>query len=367
MNNPIIHLIPKEKFTYGFIRFTNDAFPNKNIWFFVYGQEDALGYKKSNEKNVLVFDKITDALKDIRGKTLLDESALIIFNSVFPAARICCEFWRYRKKAYLMFWGGDIYPRTKSINVFKSPEEWINKICLRIAIKYFKGILTLIPKDLRVIERISAQHGEWHPACLFGLTHDAAENQKKDALTVLASPKPKSPVRILLGNSATRENRHLQALDFLGNFSEQDLVIYAPLSYGDEEYRNEVIKKGKELFSEKFVPLLEYVAFDQYRAFLKTISIGIFNNNRQQGMGNIEVLMRYGAKIYLAVDNPLREEFINQGRITYNANLIEKMKYDDFIKCDRNDLTVNFGFVDPLTKYYKSVSMWQRIYKYLHE
>ena len=40
--------------------------------------------------------------------------------------------------------------------------------------------------------------------------------------------------------------------------------------------------------------------YSSYISFLGSIDIGIFNNNRQQGMGNITNLLYLGKKVYLS-------------------------------------------------------------------
>ena len=45
----------------------------------------------------------------------------------------------------------------------------------------------------------------------------------------------KQIINILIGNSATETNNHIEVLDLLSKFKNEDIKIYVPLSYGDME------------------------------------------------------------------------------------------------------------------------------------
>lgn len=53
-------------------------------------------------------------------------------------------------------------------------------------------------------------------------------------------------IKILLGNSATNTNQHFQMLDILKKFSDENIEILCPLSYGNLEYGKQVEKIRKK-------------------------------------------------------------------------------------------------------------------------
>ena len=62
---------------------------------------------------------------------------------------------------------------------------------------------------------------------------------------------------ILVGNSATPENNHVEAFEFIqSNIDWQCRKIYCPLSYGDNNYANKIKNIGFELFGENFIPVM---------------------------------------------------------------------------------------------------------------
>ena len=99
----------------------------------------------------------------------------------------------------------------------------------------------------------------------------------------------------------------------LARFKDRDIEIICPLSYGEQEYRESVISLGKQLFAEKFVPLEDFLPYEEYQRLLASIDIAVFNHNRQQGMGNIITHLGLGHKVYLRSDQSPWTLFENMG------------------------------------------------------
>ena len=117
---------------------------------------------------------------------------------------------------------------------------------------------------------------------------------------------------ILIGNSATFTNNHLEAFDILSkciNFLAEDQKIIVPLSYGDEYYREEVLHAGKACFSDKFIALKNFISIDEYVTLLKQCGYAIMNHKRQQAVGNIVIMIYLGARVFLQEDNPVFKFF----------------------------------------------------------
>jgi dTDP-N-acetylfucosamine:lipid II N-acetylfucosaminyltransferase len=106
-------------------------------------------------------------------------------------------------------------------------------------------------------------------------------------------------INIQIGNSATPENMHFEIFEKLKKYKNENIMIYSPLSYGNKEYAKKVFLKGKEIFGDKFKPIIEFMSLEDYRKWMKNIDIGIFYNNRQQGVGNVTTLLGMGKKVYL--------------------------------------------------------------------
>jgi hypothetical protein len=132
-------------------------------------------------------------------------------------------------------------------------------------------------------------------------------------LSVTAAQKnvtPKEQYRIILGNSASKTNNHLEALRLLEKKKNQIEKIICPLSYGgNKKYANKVISYGKLLFGDKFEPLVDFMNKEEYFALLDSVDIGVFNYSRQEGLGNIWSLILSGKTIYMKMPTSTTDFF----------------------------------------------------------
>ena len=110
---------------------------------------------------------------------------------------------------------------------------------------------------------------------------------------------------ILLGNSATPANNHIEVMRALGKLGLQGRKVIVPLSYGDMKYQERIIQAGKDLLGESFIPLADYMPLPEYNRFVSSCGILIMNHIRQQAMGNISAALLRGGKVFLRTENPI--------------------------------------------------------------
>lgn len=119
---------------------------------------------------------------------------------------------------------------------------------------------------------------------------------------------------ILIGNSATPTNNHL---DVFSSFSTQQLQgqkVFVPLSYGDTGYyRDAVIAAGRKAFGSDFHPLLEMLPPDEYGEIVKSCGYVAMGHLRQQGLGNIIAALQGGSTLLLERRNPVFHELSSLG------------------------------------------------------
>lgn len=315
-----LHVMPKEKFTFGFVEFTFATFPGVDVRFIVYGDDNAQGYEPYSDNRVVPVSSAKAVFKDEAALGFLRDADVVILNWVNMSMLL--SMWRYLPKTHLLFWGGDYSPYVEA--GWNGVSHRLKRKLLQVCIGRSRGIIALLPGDLRIIETISNPDSSRH-VCELGYLAS-----RYDADICCTDKRAPFPVNILLGNSATPTNRHKSALDALSRFANEDIKIYAPLSYGDDAYRDEVISYGRELFGDKFVPVTEFMERSEYISFLTKISIGVFNYDRQQGLGNIHLLMRMGAKVFLSQDSGMLSEHIDNGAAVECLEDVPKLTFDEF-------------------------------------
>ncbi len=110
---------------------------------------------------------------------------------------------------------------------------------------------------------------------------------------------------LLIGNSADLTNNHLDVLSVLETLHLKDRYVYVPLSYsGSQNYVKTVVDYGQRIFGDYFKPLTTFMPLDDYKKMLKSCGYCIFFHERQQAVGNIELMLKKGSKVFLSETNP---------------------------------------------------------------
>ncbi|MEJ2793809.1 TDP-N-acetylfucosamine:lipid II N-acetylfucosaminyltransferase [Iodobacter sp. LRB] len=125
---------------------------------------------------------------------------------------------------------------------------------------------------------------------------------------------------ILVGNSAMVSNNHAEVFRLLSSLDLGDRKIIVPLSYGDFNYRDEVVKLGMKYFGNNFVPLLDFIPLSEYNKIIATCSVVIMNQRNQQALGNIGTALYSGAKVFLQSNNVVYKFFKQKSAHVFDLN-----------------------------------------------
>lgn len=118
---------------------------------------------------------------------------------------------------------------------------------------------------------------------------------------------------ILIGNSSSATNNHLDILDKLSFLNDSQREIIVPLSYGDNTYKD-FLKNKMNAYGRLNIHLLEsFIESGKYEKMFNQISHAIFGMIRQQAIGNISFCLLHGVKIFLFKDSLVYKELKNKG------------------------------------------------------
>jgi dTDP-N-acetylfucosamine:lipid II N-acetylfucosaminyltransferase len=167
---------------------------------------------------------------------------------------------------------------------------------------------------------------------------------------------------ILLGNSANPTNDHSSALKHLLDINFKG-KIYCPLSYsGSEAYINNVINYGKRSFGKSFIPITEFLKYEEYSKIISDCDIVLMNHIRQQAVGNIFKSMCLLKPVILNKRSYLRSTFLEWGIKIYDLDILNNQKLVKFSELTKNreiilkqlDEKNNFDFFDKILEISKS-------------
>ncbi|MGZ4986758.1 MAG: TDP-N-acetylfucosamine:lipid II N-acetylfucosaminyltransferase, partial [Limisphaerales bacterium] len=168
---------------------------------------------------------------------------------------------------------------------------------LKFVTSRFDSVATLLPSDFEYAKSIFGLRGKHKPVSYVPMA--------ELPLAVPPLPLVNRPLRVLLGNSASRTNLFEDAFENLKPYRDENIEIYVPLSYGDKTYAREIAALGTKIFGDKLKALMDWMSPDSYAALLNSLDVGVFNHKRQQALGNIYHLLAAGKKVYLRSDGAM--------------------------------------------------------------
>ena len=115
--------------------------------------------------------------------------------------------------------------------------------------------------------------------------------------------------KILVGHSAFPSDKHDKVLNKLKCLLHQDVVIYVPLTYGSDEYRQSLIKKWKAVYGEKIVFITEQLSTFDYCKLVSSVNLFFLVGDKSYALGNIEIALRYNVNMVLSKRGLIRKGF----------------------------------------------------------
>ncbi len=326
--------------------------PNSERVLFKYGNVHEMIGKNRYEKAINLYRTLKSA-NHIIWHSFIYPNRIMLFLSCNP---------RFLKKSIWIMWGLDLHnwklPANSIHNIIKN---FLNLHCR----KMIGHAIALVEQDK---EYFHAQISSKIPCDVvpLPLSEDAFAlmdryNQNK--------PRANGKTFIQIAHNAYAFNQHLEILQALKKFKDENLRLYLPLSYGngngnrDTRYVSEVKAVLEEDFSNKYYCLSKLIPPLEYTDFLWNIDIAIFNANRQNALGNILRLLYMGNKVFLRSDGPLYNFFINHGINVYDSTEIKNMSYDEFIIKPDNTLAQRWirENYHPMFNYKKWCMLFQNI------
>lgn len=313
----ILHFCSSSPITKSYIEFVNSEF-NPDEHYFVIFETSFNSYTYSDNAYYINGTNSKFAYLVLIRKLL--QSKKIIFHGFFKSLhlyRIFRIFPFYINKICWIIWGADL---------FYNIENFQNKYISRI-IKKIQNIGVLTYEEAEIyISNFKTLPNIYNVTYINPLT--------KEILDKFESFTEGATVNILIGNSATESNLHREAIDSLIKFKDENIKIFVPLSYGDSEYAKSIVKYGLEKFSNKFIPLLEFLPPENYAKLLGKIDIALFNNRAQQSLGNIFALLYLNKKIFIRKDNPTWNFLSNKNYSINDIMQIPNLDFHDFTQAD---------------------------------
>ena len=366
-----IFLVPHSVYTYRFIKMVKDDLDISEHEFLFLGKDDypgSLGTRwakdkefKSIRERIQFIDstkKIGGLIKKLRSATkIILHGTVYLFPIIFPASALL--FWPYYikflKKCNWVIWGIDLY-----FYKFKAPG-----LAMELKDKIRKMIIRRIPEiscqvigDYEIAKKVYGTKAKR----FYVFYPNPVENVQLD--NAQARPRLWNGPVIQVGNSGDRLNNHMDALDSLAHLKGRDIKVICPLSYGgDKKYVDKVVAKGKAIFGDDFIPLLEFMSPSEYAGVLRSVEVSIMNHKNQQGLGNILALLYLGKKVYIRGDTTSFKYFKGIGIDVFDTLKFKNETFEGLFRMDEGQRRKNIELIRKEFSDEHCVKLWKKIMK----
>lgn len=322
----IIHIVSDEKFINSAFWQFNEVFPKQNTFFLLVDDLNQNLKYVNNKNNYLLIEKRLGQLEALAKDEAL--KGIVCFHGLDYHKSFLLNKLSSSSKIIWFVWGAEVYNNPKIVSQgdlygFYTRTTFLGFSFIKILKNKFRQFFYRIkigtdgPNKL-ILNAIKRAD---YCAVLYREEYEFIERKVTSNLKYLKfsyypiqlmisdTTARISANNILVGNSSSDTNNHLEVFKLLKDLPIKNKKIVVPLSYGEPEYRDKIISKGKRILKNNFSPLVDFMPLHQYNEFLKQCGIVIMNHYRQQAVGNVITMLWMGAKVYLDERNTLFSYF----------------------------------------------------------
>ena len=347
----ILHIFKIEKFTAGFISFINKNFSKDSHTFWIHGDKNPdEEYNYLAYSNIYFYPNMEIKLNKNHTEKQLEDFDLIVYHWIIDIPIIDYFYFHKKilKKLILYFWGGD----DKLFGNF-----W-EKMRKRHVIRHALVLGRIIPEE--IVEMRSRYRPKGKLLCAM---YD--DDKLRDILNnmQIIQKKTTDPINIQIGNSAYSDFNHIRILKLLSKYKEDNIKIYAPLSYGKMDYAEQVIRYGRKIYGDKFIPMQQFLPAEDYYDFLQKMDIAIMDLEGQHALGNIYGLLRLGCKLYLRKNSMLYKYFLKEMHCKiFTIDQIENMDINELSRFDYHEKEKNRKHIFDHWNEQILINQWKQIF-----
>jgi len=375
INFNIVHVFNDEKFVDNAIGLFEDVYPEKSMYYVLQFSKEPFRFVNSSKAKSLLITKkgeekkVVDLINKNKIKVVflhaLDDCKQSIVNQL---GEDVIKVW--------LIWGADLYWNWKilKINMFESEtfsylyngnknsvkrklifnnfSLWLftnyrnKKISLpkflakRLENNYLTDfyktvqkihiVAPIVPTEYKIVKSINPNlvYAPFNYGNIEDLLIDDNDNNVEKSRS------------ILIGNSASPTNNHVDAFKRIYKIRRGGQKVIVPLSYGGKkEYIQFVIEKGKRYFGDDFKPIIDFLPLNLYNQLISGCEYAVFNHIRQQAVGNIVTMGYFGTKIFLNGKSPVYKYFKKRGIHVFSIEEINNKSLSS--RMNKKEIEVN--------------------------
>lgn len=137
--------------------------------------------------------------------------------------------------------------------------------------------------------------------------------------------------KIMVGHYGDALDNHINIIKQLLNYK-NDMIISLVLSYGNNEYINNVIQEARKIVDKNHLEIItDYMDYSDYLKYISTIDVAILSAKHSNALGTLRLLAYYEKKIYLNSSGDIAKGLAFRDCVVNDIQDIGKITFEDFI------------------------------------
>lgn len=137
-------------------------------------------------------------------------------------------------------------------------------------------------------------------------------------------------LNIMVGHSGYKEENHINILEKLKRFKDENICIYLIFSYADPVYMKKVVDYVHANWPQKVNIVTKFVPLEEYKRFCSKIDIGIFDWINSYAIGNVSLLFNFRKKLIFNRNGLWHKVFSDKDAPHMCTDELDTISYDQF-------------------------------------
>ena len=167
---------------------------------------------------------------------------------------------------------------------------------------------------------------------------------------------------VFIGHSCYQKNENIEALRALLKYK-GEIDIYCIVSYGTQEYIDEVVTEGKKLYGDRFHPVNTFLEYSEYVELLNNMDVVFYAMETAASYTTLQIMFWLKKKVYLKKETGIDVMTKECGYQVYNFYDIEKASIEDFFFVNDALIEHNYEVSKKEFDFEVKIAQWREIFE----
>lgn len=149
---------------------------------------------------------------------------------------------------------------------------------------------------------------------------------------IVSNSQKKDILNIMVGHSGYPADNHIEVMEKLKKYKNENICIYLIFSYANTSYMKEIVDYVNTNWSQKVVVVTKFMPLNEYKEFCSRMDIGIFDFDKPQSyaIGNVSLLFSLRKKLFFNRKGLWHKAFSEKGAPHCCTDELDNMSFEQF-------------------------------------